>query len=102
MAAKLKRATDEKFRKRTNNIFKKGDELRSLCEVDVYILLHRKGVDIMRNSIGGRSQSMRCEILWHSKLVYRSARAAPKEILAWECFVGGKNFHPGLIHRHGA
>ena len=43
MAAKLKRATDKKFRKRTNNIFKKGDELRSLCEVDVYILLHRKG-----------------------------------------------------------
>jgi hypothetical protein len=43
MTTKLKRATDEKFHKRTNSIFKKGDELRSLCEVDVYILLHRKG-----------------------------------------------------------
>ena len=44
MTPKIKgRATDEKFRKRKNNILKKGDELRLLCEADVYILLHRKG-----------------------------------------------------------
>ena len=38
-----KKATDEKFRKRKNNILKKGDELQLLCEADVYILLYRKG-----------------------------------------------------------
>ena len=44
MTPKIKgRATDEKFRKRKNNILKKGDELRLLCEADVYILLRRKG-----------------------------------------------------------
>jgi len=44
MTPKIKgRATDEKFRKRKNNILKKGNELRLLCEADVYILLRRKG-----------------------------------------------------------
>src|SRR5438046_10205793 len=43
MTTKLKKATDEKVRKRKNNILKKGDELWLLCGVDVYILLHRKG-----------------------------------------------------------
>jgi hypothetical protein len=43
MASKLNKAADEKFRKRKNNIVKKGDELRLLCEADVFILLHRKG-----------------------------------------------------------
>ena len=37
------KGTDEKFRKRKNNILKKGDELRLLCGADVYILLYRKG-----------------------------------------------------------
>ena len=37
------KGTDEKFRKRKNNILKNGDELRLLCGANVYILLHRKG-----------------------------------------------------------
>ena len=51
MTTKLKKATDEKFRKRKNSIFKKGDELRLLCGVDVYILLHRKGKYYTYNSM---------------------------------------------------
>src|SRR5437762_9682502 len=43
MTTKLNKATDEKFRKRKNNILKKGDELRLLCGADVFILLRRKG-----------------------------------------------------------
>jgi hypothetical protein len=43
MTTLKKKATYEKFRKRKNNILKKGDELRLLCGADVYILLHRKG-----------------------------------------------------------
>ena len=37
------KATDEKFRKRKNNILKKGNELCLLCGADIYILLYRKG-----------------------------------------------------------
>ncbi|KAI9774178.1 MAG: hypothetical protein M1839_001880 [Geoglossum umbratile] len=43
MTTKFNKATDEKFRKRKNNILKKGDELRLLCGADVFILLRRKG-----------------------------------------------------------
>ena len=50
MTTKSKKATDEKFRKRKNNILKKGDELRLLCGADVYILLCRKGRYYIYNS----------------------------------------------------
>ena len=43
MTTKLKKATDENFRKWKKNILKKVDELRLLYGADAYILLRRKG-----------------------------------------------------------
>jgi len=38
-----RKAINEKFLKRKKSLLKKGNELKQLCEADVYILLHHHG-----------------------------------------------------------
>jgi len=43
MSPKVTKNTKEKFRKRKNTILEKADQLRSLCQADVYVLLRYQG-----------------------------------------------------------
>jgi hypothetical protein len=43
MLHKTKRAVQEKFRRRTKSVFKKADELKRLCDAEVYLVIRRGG-----------------------------------------------------------
>lgn len=45
-----KRATAQRFRKRKDSLIRKADQLQSLCQAKVYVLLYRNGRFFVYNS----------------------------------------------------